>query len=164
MWDFEKQTSFKRKNIEKLAYNYWEQGGCRDGHDACHWLRAQEVIEQRERRKLTVSKKRIIVKWIAILFLLPVFYSLIKSLFYADFTNVEFLIFAAIGIIGFAWLCLYCLHKGTNCEEEEGKLIASPRHVWGAVIAIVGTIIVFCPNIDSVNQWYRGLNVILSWK
>lgn len=156
MDNFEQPKISNKKNITQLAYEYWKQNDCRHGHDNCDWLQAEAELEQKEQYRVGIIKKRWGIIWIASLLLLPIGYYFVKSIIVTNYTNIELLMLIALEIIGVAGFCFYLL-PDINSQvkaSSKNKLIESPRHVVGALIAILGTIIVFCPNIAFINRWY----------
>ncbi|MFH1800155.1 MAG: DUF2934 domain-containing protein [Candidatus Omnitrophota bacterium] len=154
-----KNKDEKIEAIKNLAYKYWEQSGYRHGHDLCNWARAEEFIEQSENQKTSLFEKRVTVVWLALSFLLPFFYFLAKAIFFNERSGFEILSFIIFEIFSMAGLCLFYFRRRRNNDQENkkaNKLIDSPRHVIGALLAILGTVIVFCPSIPSMNHWYSN--------
>jgi hypothetical protein len=44
--------------IKLIAYNIWEQEGCRDGYDCEHWVRAEAIWEQQQKEKVIVDSTK----------------------------------------------------------------------------------------------------------
>ena len=46
----------KEDEIRIIAYSMWEQEGSRDGHDCEHWLKAEVIWEQSQKKTGAASR------------------------------------------------------------------------------------------------------------
>ena len=48
----------REEEIRLIAYSIWEQEGCCNGHDMEHWLRAEVLWEEKQKREIASTQTK----------------------------------------------------------------------------------------------------------
>jgi hypothetical protein len=49
----------KRQEIEKVAYELYEKGGCISGHEMDHWFEAERIVRSRNTAAASFKAKKV---------------------------------------------------------------------------------------------------------